>query len=90
MRRVRLTIRGMVQGVSYRATTAAQARGLGVSGWVRNLPDGGVLAEAQGPRDQIDALIAWCHHGPRLAQVEAVQVVELDPIEDDDDFEIRA
>ncbi len=71
-RRVRAIIRGRVQGVAYRASTVAEARGLGLVGWVRNLPDGSVELEAQGESDAIDALLAWCRHGPPAAAVSAV------------------
>jgi acylphosphatase len=77
MRRVRLVIRGFVQGVSYRASTVDQARRLGLTGWVKNLRDGGVMLEAQGDTARIDALIEWCRDGPPHAQVEGVQVLEV-------------
>jgi acylphosphatase len=77
MRRVRLVIRGFVQGVSYRASAQDQARRLGLTGWVKNQPDGGVLLEAQGPADRVDALVTWSKDGPPHAQVEGVDVLEI-------------
>jgi acylphosphatase len=71
--RVHLTIDGLVQGVAFRAYTEEEARRLGVQGWVRNLPDGRVEAEAEGERSAVEALVAWCRHGPPAARVEAVQ-----------------
>jgi acylphosphatase len=71
---VHLVIAGRVQGVAFRACLADEARGLGVSGWVRNLPDGRVEAEAEGPKAGVEALVAWCRHGPPSAAVESVQV----------------
>ncbi len=73
---VKLHITGRVQGVSYRASTQVQARSLGLVGWVRNEPDGSVHAWAQGPQDQLDALVSWCRKGPRFASVRAVEVGE--------------
>jgi acylphosphatase len=64
----------MVQGVSFRAYTRQQARGLGVTGWVRNEPDGSVAGHFEGPADAVDALVAWCHHGPAYAEVSDVEV----------------
>lgn len=72
MNRVRLIIKGRVQGVWYRASAqkAAQARGL--AGWVRNLPDGSVEAIAEGPRETLEAFITWCRQGPPGARVDDV------------------
>ncbi len=47
---------------------------MGLSGWVRNRSDGSVEAVVQGPRSTVEALVAWCWEGPRLARVEAVEV----------------
>ena len=88
MRRIRAIVSGRVQGVSYRASTAAKARQLGLVGWVKNLPDGTVALEAEGPPDQVAALVAWCHHGPSGARVDRVAVEEL-PEAGGDDFDVR-
>ncbi|HET6166168.1 MAG TPA: acylphosphatase [Marmoricola sp.] len=71
---VDVRITGMVQGVSFRAYTREQARGLGVSGWVRNEPDGSVSGHFEGPGRAVDALVEWCRHGPAYADVEHVEV----------------
>ena len=76
MRRIRAIVSGRVQGVSYRASTAAKARQLGLVGWVRNLRDGSVELEAEGPADAVAQLLTWCHHGPPAARVDAVAVEE--------------
>jgi acylphosphatase len=89
MRRVRAIVSGRVQGVSYRAATASEARHLGVTGWVRNRHDGSVELEAEGPRDQIEKLLAWCHRGPPAARVSNVAVDDLVPIGAESAFEIR-
>ena len=72
--RARLRIEGRVQGVFFRASTRDCAQRLGVNGWVRNCPDGSVEVCAEGARNQIDELIAWCRNGPRGAQVSDVSV----------------
>jgi len=72
--RVRVLVRGFVQGVSFRAYTVDEARRLGVHGWVRNLPDGRVEAEAEGERAALEALVAFCRRGPPAAQVEDAEV----------------
>lgn len=72
--RVRARIEGRVQGVFYRASAETEANRLGVKGWVRNRPDGSVELAAEGEREKLDALIAWCRRGPRGAEVERVEV----------------
>jgi acylphosphatase len=79
MRRVRAIVTGRVQGVSFRASTASEARRLGVVGWVKNRPDGSVELEAQGDDDRVGDLLAWCRHGPPAALVTKVAVDELSP-----------
>lgn len=72
--RAHLVVAGLVQGVAFRAATVDAARRLGVNGWVRNLPDGRVEAEAEGERSRVEALVAWCRRGPPAARVDDVQV----------------
>jgi acylphosphatase len=72
---VDVRITGMVQGVSFRAYAQQQAVGLGVTGWVRNEPDGSVAGHFEGPEHAVDALVAWCRSGPRLARVDRVSVM---------------
>lgn len=88
MRRIRAIVSGRVQGVSFRASTAAKARQLGLAGWVKNLADGRVELEAEGSPDQVAALVTWCHHGPPSARVDQVAVEELAP-RGEAEFEVR-
>lgn len=69
---VRVVVRGGVQGVGFRWSTAREASRLGVTGWVRNLDDGTVEVHAEGGVGQVGALLAWLHEGPRFATVAAV------------------
>jgi len=75
-RRVHLVVKGLVQGVSYRATARDEARARGLLGWVRNLPNGDVEALAEGESAAVDAFIAWCRQGPDEARVTHVVVEE--------------
>jgi acylphosphatase len=70
--RVHLLVSGLVQGVSFRYYAVEEARRLGVAGWVRNLSDGRVEAEAEGERSAVEALVAWCRRGPPAARVDDV------------------
>lgn len=88
-RRVHAIISGRVQGVSYRASTVAQARRLGVVGWVRNRPDGTVELEAEGDDAAVAALLRWCDDGPPAAEVSGVDVDSLAPTGADAEFAIR-
>jgi acylphosphatase len=74
MTRAHLRISGVVQGVCYRASCREQATRLGLAGEVRNLPDGDVEAVVEGPKADVEELIAWCRRGPPGAQVAEVQV----------------
>lgn len=86
---VQLRVSGRVQGVGYRASTWAKAQALGLSGWVRNCPDGRVEAFAQGDAGAVEALIAWAKRGPLPAKVESVEVVDVAADSSLTSFEIR-
>lgn len=77
--RVRALVSGRVQGVFYRDTCRETASRLGITGWVRNLPDGRVEIEAEGSRDAVDALLAWAREGPARARVDRVELADLSP-----------
>jgi len=69
-------ISGKVQGVWFRASTKQQAEQLGITGWVRNTKQGHVEAVFQGDTVALEQMISWCHQGPPLAHVQAVDVTE--------------
>jgi acylphosphatase len=72
----RYLISGRVQGVGYRAFAQRAGRELGLRGWVRNLPDGGVEAHAVGPAPALEDFEARLRVGPRMAEVRSVEVAE--------------
>ena len=80
-RSVHVRISGRVQGVSFRVWTERRANALGLAGWVRNQRDGAVEAVFSGPSDAVDAMLAACRNGPRLARVERVEVLgDVEPV----------
>jgi acylphosphatase len=71
---VDIRITGHVQGVGFRVSARRRAAQLGLTGTAENREDGSVLVRMSGPRDAIDAMIAWCRHGPPAARVTGVEV----------------
>jgi acylphosphatase len=88
VRRIHAIVIGRVQGVAYRASTAAQARRLGLVGWVKNRSDGSVELEAEGDEGALAELVAWCEHGPPAARVTRVDVDHLAATGGERDFAI--
>jgi acylphosphatase len=74
--RKRLVVRGHVQGVFFRETTRREAERRGVTGWVRNQPDGSVEAVLEGEAEAVERVIERCRSGPPGARVDAVDVVD--------------
>jgi acylphosphatase len=90
MRR-RYVVSGRVQGVGFRQFTAEKARGLKLAGWVRNLPDGNVEAEAEGDEQTLSAFEKALGQGPSFGRVDAVKKDDLpDSSNLPATFEIRA
>ena len=75
----RITVRGRVQGVSYRDGARQEAGRLGVAGGARNAEDGSVEVHAEGEADALDAFVGWCGRGPEHAEVSDVQVAGAEP-----------
>ena len=75
----RVRVRGRVQGVWFRASTAERATLLGLRGRVENRPDGTVLVLAAGAPEALDKLVEWLHRGPAMARVDAVEVEVIEP-----------
>jgi acylphosphatase len=88
MVRYRVLVSGRVQGVYYRDTCRQLALQRGVSGWVRNLPDGRVEAVFEGPPGDVQHLVDWARRGPRAAMVSDVSV-QAEPPEGLGAFQIR-
>jgi acylphosphatase len=87
--RLRMLVRGRVQGVFFRQAAADEARSLGLGGWVRNLANGDVEIVAEGPRRELKILAAWGRQGPRLARVTGAEEEWSDYRGDEGPFTIR-
>lgn len=72
-KRVKLNIRGKVQGVWFRASTKEVADRLGIKGWVKNELDGSVTTVAEGDEEKLKEFIKWCWQGPQYAKVVEVR-----------------
>lgn len=86
---VEALISGRVQGVCYRMETRRTANRIGVTGWVRNLPDGRVRAVFEGTSKRVDVMLQWCKKGPDMARVDDVEVSEVQASGDYEAFDIR-
>lgn len=74
-----VVVRGLVQGVGFRAFVEREALRRGVGGWVRNRGDGSVEAVFAGEAATVEAIIAACRRGPRSGRVDAVDVRDGGP-----------
>ena len=87
--RAHVYVSGDVQGVFFRDSTREKAELLGLSGWVKNRPDGRVEALFEGPSDRVREMVRWCEQGPPHAGVEDVDVEFGAAQEDHSGFEVR-
>jgi acylphosphatase len=72
--RAHVIVSGRVQGVFFRAETRKAASRIGVTGWVRNRPEGTVEAVFEGKSTLVDQALAWCQQGSPMSKVTDVRV----------------
>ncbi len=89
MARFRFTVTGRVQGVAFRYATQDNAVRLGLTGWVRNLRNGDVEGEFQGPEAACRELSEWLRKGPPMARVTELKIAPVPVREGDTEFDIR-
>lgn len=70
---VQVRVKGRVQGVWFRGWTQAEAEARGLSGWVRNEPDGSVSALLSGPGEKVRDMLFALREGPPMARVESLE-----------------
>jgi acylphosphatase len=83
-----VSVYGRVQGVFFRAWLREQAAELGVTGWVRNCPDGRVDSHVEGEQAAVEQIIERLRRGPPAARIEDVRLWDV-AVCDFDDFEVR-
>lgn len=87
--RAHAVFEGRVQGVFFRASTKACADSLGLTGWVRNLPDGCVEAVFEGEEAKVRRALDLCSASRAAIKVDSKRVKMSDATGEFDDFTIR-
>ena len=82
-------MQGRVQGVGFRYTCLIEAQQRGIHGWVQNTREGDVEVWAEGSPPQLEAFLAWLHHGPSRARVDALDCTPTSPTGVYSDFSVR-
>lgn len=86
---IKIRVSGRVQGVFFRSNTKEKALELGLSGWVKNEPNGDVLILAEGPEQKIFELIEWAKEGPELSIVDNISHEWIEPTGEFSSFSIK-
>ena len=87
--RFHLFISGRVQGVFYRRDARREAMRLGLTGWVRNLPDRRVEVMVEGEDVRVEEFIRWCWEGPAMAIVRGIEKIEESPTGEFEAFTVK-
>lgn len=87
--RAHIFVSGKVHGVFFRAHTAERARELGITGWVRNWPDGRVEAVFEGEKEKVKEMVEWTKKGPPVARVNNIDIEWQEYQGEFENFEIR-
>ncbi len=88
MEQYEITIKGRVQGVGFRQFVKQKAYDCDIKGWVKNMPDGSVYIEAEGPIETLNSFVAWCRKGPGISFVDSLTADPIPPAADKD-FKIK-
>lgn len=89
IQRRRAIVLGRVQGVGFRRYARERAVDLGLTGWVRNLPDGSVEVWFQGEPGAVAEMEDWLHRGAPAARVRKAWISDEPPLDYETVFEIR-
>lgn len=89
MKRIHLTVSGLVQGVGYRASVHSRIRHLPVTGYVRNMPDGTVEIVAEGENEALQAVVQAAQSGSPYSVVQHIAELHHDATGEYADFSIK-
>ena len=84
-----ITISGRVQGVGYRHFAVQKATEMGITGWVKNSVDGGVIIVAQGIEEEIKTFIDYLYLGPTRSRVAQISKVKFNTLANFDNFSVK-
>ena len=88
-KRMHLIVEGRVHGVGFRFTTRDKGKILGLTGWVKNNPDGSVEVLAEGEEENLSKLLEFCRNGPSMAHVVDIKINWSDCEDEFDSFSIK-
>lgn len=89
IRRISVNVKGVVQGVYFRAFTKESADEIGLSGWAKNLDDGSVQIEAQGNDSQLQNFLQMVRKGTKFSVVQSISVNDIPVTTNEQGFIIR-
>lgn len=89
IKRISVNVKGVVQGVYFRAFTKESADEIGLSGWTKNLDDGSVQIEAQGNDSQLKNFLQMVRKGPKFSVVQSISVNDIPVTTNEHSFVIR-
>ncbi|NPA35057.1 MAG: acylphosphatase [Chlorobi bacterium] len=89
IKRYKGRVYGKVQGVYFRASAREEAHRLGLTGWIRNVEDGSVEFEVQGPEEAVKQFLEWSKEGPPAARVDNLKIEEIPIVEGESEFIIK-
>jgi acylphosphatase len=84
-----ITVTGRVQGVGYRYFAVQKANEMGITGWVKNSVDGGVIIVAQGIEEEIETFIDYLYIGPTRSRVVQISKVKFNTLSNFDNFSVK-
>ncbi len=83
-----IQIFGRVQGVGFRYSARLAARNYGIKGYIRNMSDGSVYLEVEGPEDNVARFVNWCREGPDFAYIDRINITDAS-LRNFESFEVR-
>jgi len=89
MQRLNITVSGKVQGVGFRAFVYDKAQGLGLAGFVKNMPDGNVFIDVQGDEETLNKFLEYVHQGTIRSRVDKVEIKKINQLMNLKEFMVK-